>query len=74
LQLTKGEIEFKNVRFTYPKMDGQEKGMEETMFNDLNLKIVPGTTNAIVGRSGFGKTTLFNMLVREVDKSLVPTL
>jgi ABC-type multidrug transport system fused ATPase/permease subunit len=28
------------------------------------LDIKPGTTNAIVGSSGFGKTTLFNLLYR----------
>jgi ABC-type multidrug transport system fused ATPase/permease subunit len=33
----------------------------------LNLKIEAGTTNAIVGESGFGKTTLFNLLFRIFD-------
>ena len=34
---------------------------------DFNLKIEPGTSNAIVGESGFGKTTLFNLLLRIYD-------
>jgi ABC-type multidrug transport system fused ATPase/permease subunit len=35
--------------------------------NDFNLTIEPGTTNAIVGPSGFGKTTLFNLVYRIYD-------
>ena len=34
---------------------------------DFNLEIAPGTSNAIVGESGFGKTTLFNLLLRIYD-------
>lgn len=34
------------------------------LLQDFNLEIEPGTTNAIVGSSGFGKTTLFNLLFR----------
>lgn len=37
------------------------------MFQDFNLKIEPGTINAIVGESGFGKTSLFNLLLRIYD-------
>jgi ABC-type lipoprotein export system ATPase subunit len=36
---------------------------DEYMFKDLSLKIKAGTSNAIVGHSGFGKTTLLNMIV-----------
>ena len=32
--------------------------------NNFSLNIIPGTTNAIIGSSGFGKTTLFNLLFR----------
>lgn len=32
------------------------------LLKDFTLEIEPGTTNAIVGSSGFGKTTLFNLL------------
>ena len=40
---------------------------ERTLLNNFNLEIEPGTTNAIVGPSGFGKTTLFNLLFRIYD-------
>ena len=34
------------------------------LLKDFSLELAPGTTNAIVGSSGFGKTTLFNLLFR----------
>jgi ABC-type multidrug transport system fused ATPase/permease subunit len=34
------------------------------MLDGFNLKIQPGTSNAIVGPSGFGKTTLLYLLYR----------
>ena len=34
---------------------------------NFNLEIAPGMSNAIVGESGFGKTTLFNLLLRIYD-------
>jgi ABC-type multidrug transport system fused ATPase/permease subunit len=37
------------------------------LFDDFSLEIEPGTSNAIVGASGFGKTTLFNLLLRIYD-------
>lgn len=37
---------------------------EKMLLKDFSLEIQPGTTNAIVGSSGFGKTTLFNLLFR----------
>lgn len=54
---------------TNKKDDGtDEKELKENqIFNDFSLDIVPGTTNAIVGQSGFGKTTLLNMIYRIYD-------
>jgi ABC-type multidrug transport system fused ATPase/permease subunit len=37
------------------------------LFKDLTLSMQPGTTNAIVGPSGFGKTTLLQLLFRMYD-------
>lgn len=37
------------------------------MFRNFNLRLEPGSTNAIVGQSGFGKTTLMGLLFRMYD-------
>lgn len=55
----KGIIEFKNVDFNYPN--------EENTLKDFNLLIEPNKKIAIVGKSGQGKTTLFNLLTRIFD-------
>ncbi len=52
-----GEIEFKHVWFKYP--DGGDYVLE-----DFNLKIPAGTTVAIVGETGAGKSTLVNLACR----------
>ena len=54
-----GRIEFRDVGFTYP--DGYKA------LNDINLTIEPGQTFAFVGRSGAGKSTVFNLLPRLFD-------
>lgn len=51
-----GEIEFRNVSFDYGN------GVE--VIHPLNLKIEKGTSIAIVGETGSGKTTLVNLLCR----------
>lgn len=53
----KGDIEFRNVSFTYP--DG-----EEEVLKDFSLKIPAGTNVAIVGETGAGKSTLVNLACR----------
>ena len=55
----KGIIEFKNVEFSYPN--------EENTLNKFNLKIVPNKKIAVVGKSGQGKSTLFNLITRIFD-------
>ena len=58
----KGIIEFKDVTFSYPK--------EPNVLNGLNLKVVPNKKIAIVGKSGQGKSTLFNLLTRVFDVNI----
>lgn len=55
----KGIIEFKNVGFGYPN--------EEHILNSFNLKLEPNKKIAIVGSSGQGKSTIFNLLTRVFD-------
>jgi ATP-binding cassette subfamily B multidrug efflux pump len=60
LVVTKGEIRFDNVRFHY----GKQKGVIE----QLDLHIRPGEKIGLVGRSGAGKSTVVNLLLRFYDR------
>ena len=60
LENVKGDIQFSNVKFKYSED-------EDYTLKGLNLKIVPNKKIAIVGRSGNGKSTLFNLLLRYFD-------
>ena len=55
----KGVIEFKDVDFAYPN--------EKSILNKFNLKLQPNKKIAIVGKSGQGKSTVFNLLTRVFD-------
>ena len=56
----KGIIKFNNVTFRY-------RDEETDAIKDFNLEIVPNKKIAIVGRSGNGKSTIFNLLLRYFD-------
>ena len=60
LKNPKGYIEFKNVGFKY-------REEEENTLKGLSLIIEPNKKTAIVGRSGNGKSTIFNLLLRYFD-------
>lgn len=55
----KGEVEIRNLAFSYSP--------DKPLITDLNLKVSPGMTVAIVGPTGCGKTTLINLLMRFYD-------
>ena len=55
-----GRIVFDDVSFSYP-------GAEYPVLSHLSFTVEPGTTTAIVGATGSGKTTLINLIPRLVD-------
>lgn len=57
---SKGLIKFEDVKFRYTDI-------EENTLNGLNLSIEPNKKIAIVGKSGNGKSTIFNLLLRYFD-------
>jgi len=52
------EICFQNVSFCYPSRP------EQLILNKLNLNIKAGSLTALVGKSGSGKSTIFQLMVR----------
>ena len=59
LVVQQGEIEFKDVTFAY--------GEDKPLIEHLNLRIRPGEKIGLVGRSGAGKSTIVNLLLRFYD-------
>ena len=59
LRVTRGEIAFEHVTFAY--------GGQRTVVDDLRLHIRPGEKIGLVGRSGAGKSTIVNLLLRFYD-------
>lgn len=56
----KGGIEFKDVSFTYP-----DTGIQA--IKNISFKVEPGQFIAIIGRTGCGKSTIANLLLRMYD-------
>ena len=61
----RGEIEFRNVWFSYKNVP--EPGDEDWVLRDVSFRIPPGENFAIVGHTGAGKTTLISLLLRFYD-------
>lgn len=55
-----GTVELRAATFTFP-------GAEQPVVREVNLTAHPGTTTAIIGSTGAGKTTLVNLLPRLFD-------
>jgi ATP-binding cassette, subfamily B, multidrug efflux pump len=65
LRNPRGEIEFRNVWFSY--RHAAEPKDEDWVLRDVSFKVEPGQTMAIVGHTGAGKTTLISLLLRFYD-------
>jgi ATP-binding cassette subfamily B multidrug efflux pump len=61
LKVTHGEIRFEHVTFGYGRKDAKP------VLDRLNLTIRPGERVGLVGRSGAGKSTMVNLLLRFYD-------
>ena len=60
LNIKKGNIKFEGVNFAYPKTTAQA-------INNINFSIDGGSTAALVGHSGAGKSTIINLIPRFYD-------
>jgi ATP-binding cassette subfamily B multidrug efflux pump len=56
----KGKIEFKNVSYTYPNSNIKAA-------DNISFSILAGQTLGIVGKTGSGKTTILNLLMRQFE-------
>ena len=63
LTIKDASISFKNINFSYPSSD-------QHAVKNLNLVIKGGSTAALVGHSGAGKSTIFNLLPRFYDPQI----
>jgi subfamily B ATP-binding cassette protein MsbA len=71
-----GEIVFKDVCFSYPQNNfennndfdvGAEEKPDKEVLHNINLNVRAGKSYALVGHSGSGKSTIFNLLLRFYD-------
>ncbi len=78
LTVTRGEVRFENVVFSYraalasdreatDKAGAHKEGADKAVIDQLNLTIRPGEKIGLVGRSGAGKSTVVNLLLRLYD-------
>lgn len=62
LKLSGGEIEFKDVTFTYDILLPKEE--QRTIIDNISFKIPAGKSLGIVGMTGSGKSTIMRLLYR----------
>tara|TARA_B100001057_G_scaffold230506_1_gene230795 strand:+ start:198 stop:1946 length:1749 start_codon:yes stop_codon:yes gene_type:complete len=64
LDIEKGNIELRNIKFSYDTSDGPEK---KITLDNINLKMLGGKMTSLVGYSGSGKSTIMNLIPRIYD-------
>ncbi|GHA29117.1 multidrug ABC transporter ATP-binding protein [Devosia pacifica] len=65
----KGDVRFDGVRFEYARVnaEGEDDVRHAAVIDDLDLHLRPGEKIGLVGRSGAGKSTIVNLLLRFYD-------
>jgi len=64
----KGEVEFRNVSFSYTQGGANGKGpSQDEVLQEVSFKVKPGQTVAIVSQTGAGKTSLVRLINRTYD-------
>lgn len=66
----KGHLQFRNVKFNYKNRvvdDLEDESNRPFVLNDLSLDVLPGTSMALVGESGCGKSTTARLIERFYD-------
>ncbi|HKY55859.1 MAG TPA: ABC transporter ATP-binding protein [Anaerolineales bacterium] len=66
----RGQIEFRNVVFSYPSIESSKKkgdGKSRPTLNGLSFNIKPGQVIALVGHTGAGKSTVAQLIPRLYD-------
>jgi len=67
LQVSNGNIEFKNISFKYESYN--DVANKNNVLKNINLKVQSGKMTSLVGHSGAGKSTILNLIPRFYDPS-----
>jgi subfamily B ATP-binding cassette protein MsbA len=70
LNLDNGNIEFKNIEFSYNNNDENDGSKKIITLKNINLKMNGGQMTSLVGHSGSGKSTILNLIPRIYDADL----
>ena len=70
LNLNTGNIEFKNIEFSYNNNDENDVSKKIITLKNINLKMIGGQMTSLVGHSGSGKSTILNLIPRIYDADL----
>ena len=70
LNLKNGDIEFKNIEFSYDNGSEKKETQKMITLKNINLKMIGGKMTSLVGHSGSGKSTILNLIPRIYDADL----
>ena len=70
LNLKNGDIEFKNIEFSYNNDNENNETKKIITLKNINLKMMGGKMTSLVGHSGSGKSTILNLIPRIYDADI----